>query len=532
MTTPFFHMALGLLTGILLTSTQSPLPVKIVWAALMVGCYALHLQPRDNRLFARTTLTTFGIGVILYLLNLGFGGGNAGLPESLRSQRLTLYGTIDAPVEGNRKTDRLYLALNRAEWRGRSVPLSGRARLTVYQKGVSVQYGDRVRIRNVRLHPPRGFQNPGSFDYETYLAVRGIVAVGAVSRLSQIATLKGGALSLRSELYDFRKRLIQTVRAGLPAPESQVLNAILFGERRDIPSEIRSAFRDSGAGHLLAISGLHVGFVAVFLHQVLFWTVQWIPRRIRVGLPAFLIPARAATLGVLPLVLAYMVIAGARVSTVRATVMVGAYLVARFLQRERNHFNTLGLAAILILLWDPRFLFDTGFSTLLRCRSGHPGVPERIQPRQSNSRLPPNHGSGVDRDDSHPGVPFSPGQSVWNRRQCRADPPRLAAGSSRLDGIPARDVVAPGCENILFPGPPAHGSTDGNGKMVRGPAPSRFQGAAPHAPDAPRVVQPGRRLGGVAGPRAVVVGGGRGSARPLCRCDTLERLCDLEPEGT
>ena len=361
MTTPFFHMALGLLTGILLTSAQSPLPVKIVWAALMVGCYALHLQPRDNRLFARTTLTTFGIGVILHLLNLGFGGGNAGLPESLRSQRLTLYGTIDAPVEGNRKTDRLYLALNRAEWRGRSVPLSGRARLTVYQKGVSVQYGDRVRIRNVRLHHPRGFQNPGSFDYETYLAVRGIVAVGAVSRLSQIATLKGGALSLRSELYDFRKRLIQTVRAGLPAPESQVLNAILFGERRDIPSEIRSAFRDSGAGHLLAISGLHVGFVAVFLHQVLFWTVQWIPRRIRVSLPAFLIPARAATLGVLPLVLAYMVIAGARVSTVRATVMVGAYLVARFLQRERNHFNTLGLAAILILLWDPRFLFDTGF---------------------------------------------------------------------------------------------------------------------------------------------------------------------------
>ena len=77
--------------------------------------------------------------------------------------------------------------------------------------------------------------------------------------------------------------------------------------------------------------------------------------------PSSLTPGRLAALGAIPLVLAYMVIAGARVSTVRAALMVVAYLLAQFFQRDRDRYNTLGLAALFILLWDRQFLFDAGF---------------------------------------------------------------------------------------------------------------------------------------------------------------------------
>ncbi len=358
MNAPFFHLAVGLLTGILLSSSHSPPLMKAAWGLVAAASLIVLLCNAKTRRPAWMSSLALLAGLSLPGIQLPWHTA----PLDLRSKRVDLVGRVDSPLERGGRTDRIFLRMEKAERFGKRVPLAGRARLTLYWSGADIRYGDRVRVRRVRLHRPKGFANPGSFDYETYLAVRGIFAVGGVSRPSQIDVLERGKGSpLLSFLYATRERLLAAVRRGLPTPQADVLNAILYGERRNVPHEIRTDFYDSGIGHLLAISGLHVGFVAFFLYRFLLIIGRWSPRGIRVRVSSFLTPEGLAALGVIPLVLAYMIIAGARVTTVRATIMVVTYLLARVLQRDRDHFTTLGLAALVILLWDGRFLFDAGF---------------------------------------------------------------------------------------------------------------------------------------------------------------------------
>ncbi|MFQ5692882.1 MAG: DUF4131 domain-containing protein, partial [Nitrospinota bacterium] len=203
MNAPFFHLAVGLLTGILLSSPLTSPAVKAAWGVLGIVYLACLLRDRKSRRVTWMASAALAAGLFLPHVSLPWRTPPAPLP----SGRVNLYGRVDAPLEGGRRTDRLYLRMERAVRGEKTVPLSGRARLGLYWPGAGLKYGDRVRVRRVRLHRPKGFGNPGGFDYETHLAARGIFAVGGVSRPSQIDVLERDAGSpLLSRLYAFRER--------------------------------------------------------------------------------------------------------------------------------------------------------------------------------------------------------------------------------------------------------------------------------------------------------------------------------------
>ncbi len=247
-------------------------------------------------------------------------------------------------------------------------PLKGRVRITIYESGSPFRYGDRVKIHRVRLHRPKGYGNPGAFDIESYMWTRGIVALGGVGRWDRVEHLGSGRLIFPlGQLYQLRDRLLQAIDEGLPSPYAPLKNGLLFGERRAIPREVQDAFYRSGTGHLMAISGLHVGFVAFFFFSLLKRLTRRLPRRLWARAPDLLTPDALTASLTIPLVLAYMVIARYPVSAIRATVMITVYLVARLLQRDRDLFGALGTAALLILLWQPLYLFDVGFQLSFLC---------------------------------------------------------------------------------------------------------------------------------------------------------------------
>ena len=121
--------------------------------------------------------------------------------------------------------------------------------------------------------------------------------------------------------------------------------ALILGQREDIDPEINDAFARTGTTHLLAISGLQLQALALFLNQLFLFAR---------------VPRRLAAIGVALATLGYAVLVGFAASVVRSAVMTLAFCLAALVSRPTRPANTLALAGLATLAWNPFFLFDVG----------------------------------------------------------------------------------------------------------------------------------------------------------------------------
>jgi competence protein ComEC len=128
--------------------------------------------------------------------------------------------------------------------------------------------------------------------------------------------------------------------------DGALLAALLIGDRTGLDRETMTDYQRTGAYHILVVAGLKVGILAL----VVMWLLRWL--RLNEWL---------ATGGTIVATLFYCLITDGGAPVVRATAMLALYLVARLLYRDRNHLNAIAAAALLMLLWDARSLFDPGF---------------------------------------------------------------------------------------------------------------------------------------------------------------------------
>lgn len=272
------------------------------------------------------------------------------LPGPLLEGPITLEGVIAAPPEraGPEGEDRLRLILEVEKLfvSEGSREVKGRARLSLLSWEGIYRYGDRIRGTFTVRHP-RGYLNPGGFDYKGFLAAQGIALEGWAKDDAALIRLEGqgGNLLLRW-IYGIRERFLSAIARVLPDQRAALLQAILLGDRSSLSQEVTDAFLRSGTYHILAISGLNVSLLAGSLFFLL--KLLRIPLRLR----AFLS---------LVLVTFYAALAGGGPSVVRAALMADIYFLALLLEREADLYNTLALSAFLLLLWNPLSLFEVGF---------------------------------------------------------------------------------------------------------------------------------------------------------------------------
>ena len=202
------------------------------------------------------------------------------------------------------------------------------------------RYGDEVRIAGVP-QAPKPFEG---FDYAAYLSARGISATMFARDARVIAD---GGFGLRAAIYAVRGRLAQSIESAMPYPESALASAMLLGKRADLPPEMVEQFRGTGASHMLAISGLHVGV----LMAVALGSAAWLLGRQR---PAYLVVAGIA-------VWLYALVAGAPPSALRAATMGTVYLVALGVGRPASVLPALALAAALMTAVSPMLIRQVGF---------------------------------------------------------------------------------------------------------------------------------------------------------------------------
>jgi len=212
-------------------------------------------------------------------------------------------------------------------------------------------YGDRIRF-SAKLRLPRNFRNPGAFDYQGYLADRGIAVLGS-AKMESVERLPGFA---GSRISYWRSRLHRGVVAKVhelwPPREAALIDAMVIGEEAFIDRDTRVDFQRSGTYHVLVVSGMNVSILAF----VIFWTL----RRLRLGdVPA--------TLVTVAFCVAYAFTTEVGAPVWRATLMCAIYLGTRLLHRDRAMVNALGAAALELLILDPRQLFTASFQMTFVC---------------------------------------------------------------------------------------------------------------------------------------------------------------------
>jgi competence protein ComEC len=225
---------------------------------------------------------------------------------------------------------------------------SGRLLMQIYssaEDAATFQFGERLRLRAV-ITEPKGLRNPGGFDYRFFLRSQGIDALvyPYVSQIDRLGT--GRTSSILGSAVNLRQQMTAFIDSTLPAPSSSLLIAILFGKSGQLPENVEENFRRAGAGHLMAVSGLHVGLVAALIIGL--WR--------RLGLKGRL-PLVLAII----LVFAYAYLTGMRPSALRAAIMVSMGLAAVLLERESDLPTAVALAALVTLFINPLLLFTVGF---------------------------------------------------------------------------------------------------------------------------------------------------------------------------
>ena len=247
-------------------------------------------------------------------------------------------------------------------------PVVGKIRVTISaissgsngsEEKMRVAIGDRLSIFG-KIKRPRNFHNPGGFNYERFMAFQGIWATTFVPMGRVHIRSKPGGTRVTHAIEAARLTIAELINASKPVndrlEEKATLRALIIGDRGGISRDLRDAFNRAGIGHLLAISGLHVGIVAT----VAFFLFQGMLSFSQALLWKAWTRKGAAILSFFP-VLFYGLIAGMSPSTQRAVIMVTVFLMTFLFEREQDLMNTLALAATMILVIYPPALFSVSF---------------------------------------------------------------------------------------------------------------------------------------------------------------------------
>jgi competence protein ComEC len=373
-----------MVTGPIDRTNRSLLPVTVAFAmgigaarylalpaaTLLIALAALTATLAWSHFSGRARWASLLLLPLFSLTGLWYGGPSFQPPQDsfhiarLRSetrQDVVLAGFLAGMPEESGNRTRLRMAVAELRQPSGITQTHGLVQLTV---GGSLRQrlrpGDPFLAR-VRLSPLRGYRVPGAMDYRTMLHQQGIWLSGwAETPLHIVPLPQEPALPWPTRLRFLPERLrVQAnnlVAQLAPPPSIPLYQALLTGSRGDVPDEVLEHFKATGAMHLLAISGMHLGLVTLLFSSLTLWLLKrstWV----LLHLPA----RKLALLLTLPLLISYAAITGLQPPAVRALIMVLVFMAAIFLDRQWCSLNNLAIAALLILLLEPTSLVGASF---------------------------------------------------------------------------------------------------------------------------------------------------------------------------
>ncbi len=190
----------------------------------------------------------------------------------------------------------------------------------------------------------RNKRNPGEFDYNEYLHSIGVTGIVSIYSEENIEVMNSNKIVLSDFVYRLRKNIDGIITKYHSPQAASLLRGLLLADRRGIDYETKEQFVNAGVIHVLAVSGLHVGYI-IIIFALIFGRFNLFAR------------AGLTIIGLLFFVL----ITGGPPSVVRASVMAIVIIFALISGRSTNIFNSLAIAALVILLFDVSEIYSAGF---------------------------------------------------------------------------------------------------------------------------------------------------------------------------
>ncbi len=291
-------------------------------------------------------LIIFLIGILNYNLNSNPIGANH-IANFIEDKKLTIICTVlDKEYYLNQEKISLKVKVSQIEREDYNIKTQGSILVNTYLDDCSYEYGDVLKIKG-KLEKPIRQKNFGEFDYELYLAREKIFTYLNIWQEKDIQKIgEDDSNFLVSFSLSARDKIKEITKQTLPPPYNYLLVGMLLGEKSFIPPHLKEVFAEAGIMHILAVSGLHVGIIAMAL--LAFLSILRLPKKLKL-------------LTLILILLIYASITGFRPSVLRATIMFILLIGGKLINRSRNLNISLFFAAFLILLSNPLILYDAGF---------------------------------------------------------------------------------------------------------------------------------------------------------------------------
>lgn len=263
------------------------------------------------------------------------------------------------------KENSIYIYLENTLLYVQSEQYSPKQLLIKYSGQDSFAVGDTLTIEG-SLDPIQEASNPGQFDARAYYRARNIL----FTIRSEVLHVEKQNAGLRNRIYQIKERIAQSL-TNLEPNDDGVLKAMLLGDKGALTQEMKVKYQMSGISHILAISGLHLSLLGMGLYHLL----------MKAGANHY----SAGGIAIIFL-FCYGILTGESVSVLRAMLMFALQVGARFVGRTYDLLSAVALAAILILVEYPGYLYDSGFLLSFLAILSLGGVLPVLQSQKSENR--------------------------------------------------------------------------------------------------------------------------------------------------
>ena len=345
---PFVFITLPFLVGLVLAfsyRSHADLLAYCSFSLLFLALLIFVFRARGMVFLCLSCLSFCGIGSLLMLERLHVFEGNA-LEDMYRPGDICVFRICESK-EGKGDWNKAIGEVEQHIGSRVHAVRSEKVLFLIHENETIPQVGDQVAISSA-LMAIRNEGNPGEFDAKMFWSRQGINKMAFVSR-GELLLLNQAKQSLITKwLIASRNYLRSALTAHLSGAELAISLALILGDNSMLDKEIRDSFTNTGALHVLAVSGLHISIIMQILMAVLAVFSGVLSRRI-------------AVIFLIGIMWWYAAITGLSPSVLRAVIMFTVLSIAQLSGRNYDSLNTLFFTAFVLVLWNPLTVFDIGF---------------------------------------------------------------------------------------------------------------------------------------------------------------------------